>query len=66
MTSTRHLKSISRPREAELQPIWEFIYIAQAGLGLIGTISGFGLQFLTGIQSTLLLLLELKNAGADS
>jgi len=57
-----HLRTISRPNPstAELQPVWEFIFIAQALLGLVGTFSGFGLQFLSAFESLASLFLTFK------
>ncbi|MDZ4857656.1 MAG: hypothetical protein SGI88_01635 [Candidatus Hydrogenedentes bacterium] len=64
--STMHLRVISRqnPTKAELQPVWEFIFVGQALLGLFGTVSGFGLQYLAAFESLAGVLLAFK--GSDN
>ena len=57
-----HVQIISqaRPATAELQPVWEFIYIIQALLGLVSTVIGQGGQILGAIQTFLGLFGQFK------
>lgn len=45
--------SANRPAKAALEPIWEFIYIAEALLGLLGTAQNFFVSFLQALAGFL-------------
>lgn len=53
MSHRPHVRVISqsRPATAELQPIWEFIYIAEGLLGLLSIVIGQAGQILGIIQT---------------
>ncbi len=63
-----HLRLVShaRPQKAELQPIWEFIFVGQALLGFFSTATNVGLQYLTAAGSAASIFLEIKGGLWDS
>ena len=64
----KHLRAMTKqhPIRAELQPIWEFIFIGQALLGLFGTASSLGLQYLSAFESIAGLFLGSKGGFSET